>query len=828
ALSDNVGLVDALKRRAVHHLRVARTQAGTVRADALKRVREDYVAAIDVAKAEGERLETALLLRNLASIWHQYERQPRRALKFYRQSLEVLREIKDEKHLDGVLLNTALVLTDVARYDEALALLDEMLLGVEPPLSDVAARGLAQRAYVLQRQDRTEKAAVAYREALEVVKDGPLRTDVLVKAGHLHVRRSDLATAASLYEEALKVAPGLGDALMGRAQVRGMRGDMAGARADFEAALQRAPDPVTRGRWLVQRAAVQRSLGHIADAYRTTVEALEIFKDGKLRAFAEAGTAGQILSDLLLLSREHQRAEKILGDAAVTFFKLKDPYRAIDLYAQWMLLLVQLNRTEEAVRRLGVLVKMAETTPSDPLKSTAKAAEAIFEARQGKMADALALLDEAERLARRAHDPLREATALVHRALLDPVHGADLAERALARLDARRIDGPQEHPLVEGHRPDYAASVGVSVLLEQKGSAGRALAFMERARADRLLIALGGREALLAAQLPDPLHRDYVVARGRLREARRERAGVASAEAAFDAIVARIRKSAPAVAALAFPRAMALKEVQRALRPDELLLVMLQDWYVTAVIAVDKQHAALHDAREWGTPLDGIADRLKGKRNLIVAPDGAATWRPLESARWKNGLVFDAFQCFYVSSAASFVAQRRAPPAPPGKGVTVVGQGPARFGAPAATPVASRAAFLHFGRRQAFDLQHPQASDALGLLQRRWAADTVVVARGHALNRKWPRAEGVSAVVEALRLGGASRVVVSLNGPAVPALLDRFYFDCLWGVAIPWPTLVFLPLSPPAALREARGWARRQPQEEISGGWTGLVYFGVP
>ncbi|MHC4493632.1 MAG: hypothetical protein ACYTDU_18665, partial [Planctomycetota bacterium] len=547
-LGDDANLVDALKRRAAHHLRAARALSGDVRAAALKRVREDYVAAIDVAKAEGERLETALLLRNLASIWQQYERQPRRALKFYRQSLEILREIKDEEHLDGVLINTAVVLTDIARYDEALKRLDEMLAGAEPPLSDVQARGLTQRAYVLNRQGRTEKAAAAYREALTVVKDGPLRTDTLVKAGHLHSHRSDFAAAEACFAAALKAAPGLGEALVGRAQVRGMRGDAAGALADFKAALARAPNPVVKGRWLIQRAAVQRYLGRIADAYQSTVEALEIFKDPQLRAFAEAGTAWQILGDLLLLSRKHKAAEKSLADAAVTFFKLKDPYRAIDLYAQWMLVLVQLNRMDEAVRRLGLLVKMAETTPSDPLKSTAKAAEAIFEARRGKMADALARLDEAERLARQADDPLREATALVHRALLDPAHGGDLVERALARLDTRRIDGPEEHPLIEGHRPDYAASIGVSLLLGPDGSAARALGLVERARADRLMVALGGREALLAAKLPGPLHRDYVAVRGRLREARQEQAGVEPAEAAFDGIVARIRKEAPAVA----------------------------------------------------------------------------------------------------------------------------------------------------------------------------------------------------------------------------------------------------------------------------------------
>jgi hypothetical protein len=289
--------------------------------------------------------------------------------------------------------------------------------------------------------------------------------------------------------------------------------------------------------------------------------------------------------------------------------------------------------------------------------------------------------------------------------------------------------------------------------------------------------------------------------------------------------VERIRKDAPAVAALAFPRAPALAAVQQALRPDELLLVMLQDWYVTAVLAVARDRAELHDVREWDTPLDGLGGPLEGKCKLIVATDGAATWRPLETARWKDGLVFDAFRCFYVSSAASFLAQRRAPAAAPGRGVSVLGPAPGRFGAPAARPPAHRVALLHLGRPLTLDLLHPQASGALDLLQRPHAADTVVVARAKAVSRKWPRAEGVSAVVEALRLGGASRVVLSLPDPCAPDLLERFYDGVFLGTVLTtYPALVVLPLSPAEALHEARARARRQDRRD----WPGLTYFGVP
>jgi hypothetical protein len=70
--------------------------------------------------------------------------------------------------------------------------------------------------------------------------------------------------------------------------------------------------------------------------------------------------------------------------------------------------------------------------------------------------------------------------------------------------------------------------------------------------------------------------------------------------------------------------------------------------------------------------------------------------------------------------------------------------------------------------------------------------------------------------------------VLSLPRPAVQELLERFYDGCFRGRVLTYPALAFLPLAPPAALHEARSWARRQSGQQVKRGWAGLVYFGVP
>jgi hypothetical protein len=376
------------------------------------------------------------------------------------------------------------------------------------------------------------------------------------------------------------------------------------------------------------------------------------------------------------------------------------------------------------------------------------------------------------------------------------------------------VDPPGRQPFVEGERPDFAASVGVRAVLRAEETApgiraATAFAFIERERVRRMQLALRGRPAILEATLDAELHAAYVAARGRLKEARAEKSGVAEAEAAFDSMVDLLHEKAPAAAALAFPRVPELHRVQAALAEDEALILMLDDVYVRALVAVTRDDARLSEF-EVERPLDKIAGLLDGKRKLIVAPDGLLL---LENIAWgPKRTLFDAFEIFYLNSASTFLRLRALGPAA-GKGVAVLGDGPKRLGDPVSTLPDARVRLLHEGRPIRLNLTHPPASTRD--LRARWNADTVVLGDTALHRGRKPLVEGVGCAVEALFLGGARRVVLSLAGAPPVEFWDQFYKDCL-----------DQGMSAPLALRDARTWLRaREGKTPI---WTGLVCYGVP
>jgi len=91
----------------------------------------------------------------------------------------------------------------------------------------------------------------------------------------------------------------------------------------------------------------------------------------------------------------------------------------------------------------------------------------------------------------------------------------------------------------------------------------------------------------------------------------------------------------------------------------------------------------------------------------------------------------------------------------------------------------------------------------------------VVLADAELLRGRKPLVEGVGCAVEALFLGGARQVVLSLAGAPPAEFWDHFYADCL-----------DKGMSAPLALRDARTWLRGQPGQATL--WTGLVCYGVP
>jgi tetratricopeptide (TPR) repeat protein len=670
--------------------------------------REDYVAAADLAEKENDRRAMGLCWRDIAVIFHEREGQPREALTYYEKALPALREAGTPEEVDGTVFNIALVLTGLARYDEALKRLDEILEPGRAP--DLRSRALAQRAYVLGRMGRLATAVAAYRDALDAAPAPGERAALLVQAGDLGLARMDPRAALESYGKALAIAPDDLGALVGQARALGLLGDEEGCRRAFDDALTRVEGKdqlVARGVTLSLLADQLLRFGDLDDALRTAGEEVKVFVDKSLTEYGNAAEAWKKFSDLAFLGKQYDKAAECLANASTIYYKLNRPARAIELYAQEALLQVMLKNARSATERLQVLDRMAETTPDDGLKSLAKSAEAIFEARGGRGAHALELLDEARKLAQAAGDRKREALALVNRALLEPEAAAAHVREALKLLDADRLGGPEVHPLIEGFFPDWGPGIALDGILKSgKEQPEDAFFLIERALSDRLLLSLHGRDQVLVCGLTPEQHARYVAARADLIEARATKAGVAQAEGAFDAMVAALRSECPGIAGLAWPPEPPLVEVQKALREDEALVLLLFDPYVSCALFVDKGHAALRRVAGPSAVLDALKDLLEGKRTLLVAAGPAADAFP-GTARLRT---------FQVPTAAAFL-RARTTKRPPGEGFAALGPAPAAFGAPVESLPAHRLAMVYVAK----------PPGPLEILSRRFDADTVVL-----------------------------------------------------------------------------------------------------
>jgi hypothetical protein len=281
---------------------------------------------------------------------------------------------------------------------------------------------------------------------------------------------------------------------------------------------------------------------------------------------------------------------------------------------------------------------------------------------------------------------------------------------------------------------------------------------------------------------------------------------VEAAESAFDAAIEPIANKVP----FAFPRPPVLDAVQAALRPDEALLLMLDDPYARAVLAVTRERAVLR-AYETERPLEAVADLLENKRKLLVAPDGVLA---VEATPWKEGTALDAFGIFYVNGAEPFL-RLRARPSEPGDGTAVVGSGPTRLGPALEEPPDGRVLLLHVGRTVELDLTHPPVSGRG--LDSRWNADLLVLPATRIDRGAHPSSDGVGVVAARCHAAGSGRVLLSLGGPPPPGLLERFYANWLDEK-----------MSPAFALREARLWWRGNAAERERPYWAALVLYGLP
>ncbi|MBL9086936.1 MAG: CHAT domain-containing protein, partial [Planctomycetia bacterium] len=542
--------------------------------------------------------------------------------------------------------------------------------------STVEAR-LELGAFALARGDPVA-AGASFREAdraAEAAGYAPGRARALAYLGALHVSLGDYPKALASFQKAQQTLEAVGDRA-GRANVLGAIGDVHRRLADFG----KADDALAEARRLAQDVGDREVLGAIA-----THEANLLFSRGELEralaaheavrtaaakagaraeeasAWANVGAVRAELGDLEGATEALEAARGIveeLGDPALArvLVNLGDvrlrgpaPAGAVPLLERSRAL------CEEAKDRAGAVV------------ATLTLAEA--RRRMGDAKAALALLDRAERDAER----LRADDLLVRVLAATAAARLDLGEAALALETAKRAV-PMMERLVRAQGDDDATSsraqyadlydVGARAAAA-RDDAGWVVYFLENGRAGSLLDALGGRDALQAAGLPDELRAAESAARAAettalhayaealerddLAATRARRTELDAARDAMTDVVGRIQRERTAAATVFYPRAAPLEELQAGLASDEAFVWFgLTSVEAVAVVATSDAARAVRlgptdavvAACEALVPNDASADPKRAVatlvarvvtplelpasvRRVLVSPDGA-------------------------------------------------------------------------------------------------------------------------------------------------------------------------------------------------------------
>jgi len=771
-----------------------------IRHGEVKQGRLDFVSAANLAKRARDGLREARAWSLLALHWDTAMRTPRRALQFYERALGALKGLPAQGPVlrlsQQLLHNVALVQTGLAQYSAALRSLDE--LEKSGDLSPALKRRVAhQRAYVYRRQGRVVDALAAYEEALVAGGSAPA-SNIAIEAAETLFLAGAYPEAEARFDAVLQGSPKSLAARLGRGAIRAVRGRFDAAMADYRVAREVAGEGVAAALVGLKRAASERVAGRIETARVSAARALRLFIESAKEETEESrieygntAVAYALLGDLLLLERNYKKAVEIVERAAVFFYKLKDAPRAIPGYSRWALTLMALHEPDLAVRRLGFLRGMAQNVADPTLKGIAANANGVYEFKAGRLAEARALFGTAIDFAEKGHNLELGATAQTNLALADPGRAQERVDRALALSAAERIEGPQERAFLEGEHAGFAASIGMRALLDAgEPDPARALALVERARLDRLVVALGGRASILDGD------RSYVAARAALMQARATRKGVAAAEAAFDAMV---EKLDPASRQLAFPKAPALGEIQGALGAHTALLLMLDDPYAKRVVVAVSDVRAAVAVFDPEAPLEAVRAVVAGRTRLLVAPDGLLS---IDLTRWGKRKAAEVFDIYYVPSASWFLYGRGLKRG--GEGAARVGPGPARL----APQKDQRVELAHIGTPLLLRLSHARVQRVA-----RANADAVVLAGLTLDHGPIPSTDALSALAARQLAAGTRQTIVSLVGPPPPEFWASYY-----------AALLERKLAPATALRATRQAVRRGDLAKYA---AGVVVWGV-
>ena len=525
--------------------------------------------------------------------------------------------------------------------------------------------------------------------------------------GNIYRELGDHAKALSTYERALKAKEALGDK-SGAAETLGNIGLVYQSLGDYEKALTTHQRALAAKEALNDKGGAATTLGNIGIVYRelgdyakalSTYErvlaAKETLNDraGTATTLGNMGSVYYALGDYeraLSMFERTLAAQEALGDkhgaagarcnVASVYDTLGNHAKALSLHQRALAEQEALGDRHGAAVTLGNIggdyVSMGETAKAISMLERALAAhEALGERAPAaeilvnigvchlgsrQFEKAIAVLDRAARQAERLHatEVHVRALAALARARLsagDAGRAAENAHTAVRELDTM-LGGLAEEQGA-GARERFAGlfSTGAEAAAVV-GDAGEAEFFLESGRAGTLLEALGGRESMRRAAIPDDLRaekaaaaagealalRDYqtTLDGGDLKAAR---AAVKALDAAKDrvrAVIERIQRDAKHAAGVWYPRAAPVDEVQRwlvegdafvlygVLGEDALALVVTR---AEARIVSLGRSSEIRDACESLDATDLGADpapALARLRELLVKPLGLQTSKP--------------------------------------------------------------------------------------------------------------------------------------------------------------------------------------------------------
>jgi len=603
-----------------------------------------FERALAAMEALGERAGAAVALSNIGNVQFAMGDYAK-ALVTGQRALAAREALGDKAGAAKTLRNVGnaeRALGDIARARETL----ERALAAQEALGDraAAAHALSDLATVFDLLGDHPAALARYQRALavqETLKDVAAAATTLGNIGLVYDGQGDYAEALSTYERALAAKEALGDRA-GAASTLGNMGLVRFALGDHGKALASYRLALSGMEALGDKAGTAKMLGNIG----LVEEALEDHAQA-LATYRLALAAKEAIGD-------KAGAARTLGNIGLVEEALGDHARARETLRQALAIQEAIGESTGAARTLANIA-LVEDALGDSAAALASYERAITaQEALGDKADLARTLGRIGVVYARLGAP-RRALAYEHRA-------ARVASSLARGLGAEEGAGARESLT-------FIFDAGARAAVAAHDAAELAF-FLESGRAGALLEGLAARETLWSTMVPEDLRVEETNAQiteaaatralrlalgaGDLAVLRARKVELAAARERVSAVIARIQRLAKSGAALAYPKAATLAEMQATLVDgDVLLLYAILEGEAFALVvakadarivllgpsvAIEAAVAALALGDVAADPTDLIARLetlvveplrlLPSTRRVLVSPSGALSYLP--------------------------------------------------------------------------------------------------------------------------------------------------------------------------------------------------------